>query len=212
MSYASRSGRARTSSRNPQAFAVCQRCSIWRNHADLSWQYQWAGAGLQNIRLLVCNECLDTPQDQLRSLVLPPDPLPILYALPEPFDADETGNVPVYGRPVGLEQPAIPPQFGTTHYGVQLPVLSVTSAGSNAITVTCSEPHGLSTDAQVSVEGLTSALAAGFFSIEVTTATAFTYTTFSTVPAGSMNTPTTRIVTVLVGLPRGVTTIPQIAP
>lgn len=70
-------GRARVSSRNPQAVAICDRCGAMFNHASLSWQFDWRGATMQNLRLLVCRRCLDTPQDQLRAYVVPADPVPI---------------------------------------------------------------------------------------------------------------------------------------
>jgi hypothetical protein len=85
MAYASKAGRARTSARNPQAHAICDRCGERLNHVDLSWQFDWAGAGLINKRLLVCNHCNDTPQQQLRSIVLPADPPVIMNARPEYF-------------------------------------------------------------------------------------------------------------------------------
>ena len=85
MSYASRSGRARTSSRNPQAHAICDRCGGRFNHVDLSWQFDWAGAGLINKRLLVCGPCSDKPQQQLRSIVLPADPTPVMNPRPQDF-------------------------------------------------------------------------------------------------------------------------------
>lgn len=78
MAYASRAGRARISARNPQAIGVCDRCGIWYNHVNLRWQYDWRGASLQNIRLLVCNSCYDEPQSQLRAIVVPADPVPIV--------------------------------------------------------------------------------------------------------------------------------------
>ena len=49
---------------------------------------QWSGSQLQNLRLLVCDTCLDVPQQQLRSIVLPPDPLPVFNPRPENFAAD----------------------------------------------------------------------------------------------------------------------------
>lgn len=85
MAYASRQGRARISSQNPQAAAVCDRCGHVYNHVDLSWQYDWAGASLINKRILVCDTCTDTPQQQLRTIVLPADPPPIMNARPEDF-------------------------------------------------------------------------------------------------------------------------------
>jgi hypothetical protein len=89
MAYASQSGRARTSSRNPQAFAVCQRCGIWYNRVNLQFQFSWRGAQLQNTYILVCKECLDIPTEQLRAIVLPADPVPIFYPSVEQFQADE---------------------------------------------------------------------------------------------------------------------------
>jgi hypothetical protein len=89
MAYASRSGRANTSLLKPRAFAVCDRCNRWWNHYKLRWQYDWRGTTLANIRLLVCPECYDKPQQQLRAIVLPPDPVPIKQPRPEPFSEDE---------------------------------------------------------------------------------------------------------------------------
>ena len=217
MSYASRSGRAKTSVSNPRAFAVCDRCGAWVNHDKLQWQTQWAGAALQNIRLLVCSECLDRPQEGLRAIVLPPDPVPIINARVEPFLADESGNVPPIGQPVGLEQAAIMPlglnSVGAViHLGVPISALSVVSSGTNVVTVTCSAAHGLSDNGQISVAGLTNPRACGFFSVVVTNPMIFTYETFSVIAAASLLTGTSRIVTALVGLPRGVTTIPQVGP
>lgn len=247
MSYASRSGRARTSPSNPQAFAVCDRCGIWVNFIDLQWQFDWRGAALQNLRILVCRDCLDVPQSQLRSIVLPADPVPIINARVEPFFADEmtymglsgstidpitgipipntTGmstvpGVPMtpepIGRPDGLTQNATSPLQTVNgvvkHFGVKLPVLSVISNGTDQIAVTCSAPHGLNTNDQISAEGLTNPLACGFYSVTVTTATAFTYQTYAeSVPANSLLEPTTIIWTVLVGLPPGYVQIPRVA-
>lgn len=71
-------GRARVSARNPQAFAICDRCGALYNHVRLQWQFQYGGAGLYNTMMLVCRHCLDVPQEQLRSIALPGDPVPIL--------------------------------------------------------------------------------------------------------------------------------------
>jgi hypothetical protein len=90
MGYASRAGRARTSSRNPQAHAICDRCGGRFNHVDLSFQYDWAGATLIKKSLLVCNTCMDSPQQQLRSIILPADPPSIQNARPENFVAAST--------------------------------------------------------------------------------------------------------------------------
>lgn len=90
MAYASQSGRARTSSKNPRAFGVCDRCGIWYNHVDLRWQMDWAGASLINKRILVCRSCEDVPQNQLRAIVIPADPVPIMNPRVESYIEAET--------------------------------------------------------------------------------------------------------------------------
>lgn len=90
MGYASKLGHARISSRRPQAAAVCDRCGAIYNHVDLQWQYDWGGATLINKRLLVCRSCLDEPQQQLRSIVIPADPQPIQNPRPQDFAGKAT--------------------------------------------------------------------------------------------------------------------------
>lgn len=241
MAYASQSGRARTSASNPQAHAICDRCGFRYNHVNLKWQFDWRGAALQNIKILVCETCYDKPQEQLRAIVVPADPTPIVNARVQDFATAETNyqtvttattidpttGIPIppstilnaqngasftttpYGAPIGLDQDAVMPLNGTTHYGTVLPVLSVSSTGSTTITVTCSAVHGLSTNDQVSIEGLLNAAANGMYSVTVTTATAFTYQTNTAIPSGTLFTSGSRIVTALVGLPYGYTQIPQ---
>lgn len=71
-------GRAKVSTRNPEAFAICDNCGFQYNHSELRWQFQWAGNKLLNLRQLVCRRCNDNPQNQLRAIVLPADPMPIM--------------------------------------------------------------------------------------------------------------------------------------
>jgi len=113
MGYASRSGRARTSSRNPQAFAVCDRCGMWYNHVNLRWQYDWRGASLQNLRFLVCNPCYDEPQAQLRAIVVPADPVPIANPRIQDFVAAETNYRVTQGQTTD-PQTGIPVPGGST--------------------------------------------------------------------------------------------------
>ena len=241
MAYASQSGRARTSPSNPQAFAVCDRCGMWYNRVNLRWQFDWRGATIQNTRVLVCDPCYDTPQAQLRAIVVPADPVPIIQPRIEPFAADETDyqtisaetvydpvtGIPIpskttllaedgeslttqpIGPPVGLGQNAVMPLYLGEPYGVQIPLLSVTSNGTDQIAVTCSEPHGLSTNDQISVEGLEDSRADGFYSVTVTTATAFTYQVNRAIPTAALLGSNTNMITVLVGLPYGYPEIPQ---
>lgn len=239
MAYASRAGRARTSSISPQAHGICDRCGFRYNFIDLKWQYDWRGATLQNLRILVCDTCYDTPQEQLRSIILPPDPVPIINARPENYQADETDyasltpsttdpitGLPIpnttdmatvtglnmthqpVGKPVGLPAAAQAPLVEAQAWNVLLPVLSISSLGTTVQQVTCSSPHGLQTNAQVNISGVTNKGAAGTYSITVTTATAFTYTTNSVIPAGSLLTGTTRVVTMDAGLPYNYSQVP----
>ena len=241
MGYASQAGRARTNPSNPQAHAICDRCGFRVNHVDLQWQYDWRGATMQNIRLLVCNTCYDTPQEQRRAIVVPADPEPIFQArvqdfaqsetnyqtITQPATIDPTTGIPVpinttlstqngqnlltqpIGIPADLDESAVMPLEGKTHYRVKLTPLSVSSIGTDQITVTFPSPHGLSTNNQIVVEGLSNVHATGAYSITVTTATAFTYQTNKAIPAGSLLTGSTLMVTADIGMPYGFDQLPQ---
>ena len=123
MGYASRSGRAKTDPKNPRAFGVCDRCSMWYNHANLSWQYDWAGASLINKKMLVCQTCYDEPQQQLRAIVVPADPMPVMNPRVEPYAWDETDRRQVSGADIVSPTTGIPVPRGDTR---------VTTAGSAA--------------------------------------------------------------------------------
>lgn len=77
MGWASKLGRARISSSNPRAAGQCDRCGFVYSYSDLRWQMDWRGTSLQNLRVLVCEKCYDTPQQQLRAIVVPADPVPL---------------------------------------------------------------------------------------------------------------------------------------
>ena len=114
MAYASISGRARTNPSNPQAHAICDRCGFRVNHVDLQWQYDWRGATMQNIRLLVCNTCYDTPQEQRRAIVVPADPEPIIQARVQDFAQSET-NYQTITQPATIDPTTgIPVPINTT--------------------------------------------------------------------------------------------------
>ena len=249
MAYASISGRARTSSRSPQAHAICDRCGFRYNFVDLHWQHDWRGSVIQNLRVLVCSKCIDTPQEQLRAIVLPADPVPIINArvqdftgaesdyraasLPTVIDAvtgipmpsttlrvtqDNNNRVvepygpPPWGSSVGLDINAIMPYDGAAQRatGISIPVLSVVSDGTTNVFVTCSRVHGLQNGAQIAIQGLNTPYACGFYSVNVTTATAFNYSCYGENTAGTLSTESTFILTAIVGIPRGFTTIPQV--
>jgi hypothetical protein len=80
---------------------------------DLSWQFDWAGAALVNKRLLVCDHCTDTPQQQLRSIVLPADPPVVMNARPEYFIQASTDYRTTQGNTINL-QTGIPVPNGDT--------------------------------------------------------------------------------------------------
>jgi len=113
MGYASISGRAVTNPSAPAAHAICDRCGFRYNHCDLQWQHDYRGRTLQNIRILVCETCLDDPQPQLKPRIISPDPLPIMNARVEQFcyssvDDRVTSN------------PALPPVDFATSAQIQL--------------------------------------------------------------------------------------------
>jgi len=72
--------------RRPEALAECDRCGFLYNHNKLSWQSDWDGMNLHENGLLVCDTCMDTPQENgQRTVILPPDPDPIKNARPRNY-------------------------------------------------------------------------------------------------------------------------------
>jgi hypothetical protein len=100
MGWASQSGRAVTNPEHPRAFAVCDNCRFWYNHHMLRWQREWAGTQIINKGFLVCQDCLDRPNPQLKARLMPPDPVPI--ANPRP----ETYRYPLNVKKLATEGPA----------------------------------------------------------------------------------------------------------
>ena len=131
-------GRASVSSRSPRSFAICDRCGFLMNHDRLQWQFDYAGAGLINKRILVCSPCLDTPQNQLRSIVLPADPVPILNPRVLDYVAAETDNI-------AINAPTVT-DFWT---GIPMPSTTnvVTQSGQNLTTQPIGQPTGLDQNA-----------------------------------------------------------------
>ena len=133
MAYASRSGFARTSARSPQAHAICDRCGFRYNHVDLRWQFDWAGAALINKRMLVCNRCEDVPQQQLRAIIVPADPVPIMNARVENFVDAETNNRVTSGQDTVDPVTGIPVPGGANR---------ITEDSNNRVTQQTGEPPG----------------------------------------------------------------------
>jgi hypothetical protein len=135
MGYASQAGRARTSATSPQAHAICDRCGFRYNHVDLRWQFDWAGASLINKRLLVCTPCNDTPQEQLRAIVIPADPVPIQNPRLQDFVVAESNTRATSGE-------------NTVDFFTGIPVVRganrITQSYNNRVTQTTGEPpYGL---------------------------------------------------------------------
>jgi hypothetical protein len=81
-------GRAQVSARAPRALGICDRCGFMYNLDQLQWQFDWLqGPRLFNLRIRVCRTCLDVPQESGRTIVLPPDPVPVAYPRPENYVA-----------------------------------------------------------------------------------------------------------------------------
>lgn len=74
---------------DPRAWSSCDRCGFVVSHYKLSWQHEWQGTRLTNLHILVCDSCLDLPNRQLGTVILPPDPMPIMNARPEQYALDE---------------------------------------------------------------------------------------------------------------------------
>lgn len=84
---------ARVDAQNPSAFAECDRCGFWWNAPRLAWQKEWAGTHIYSLGLLVCPRCDDVPNEQLRTIILPPDPPPVRNARVPDFNYEEAGPV-----------------------------------------------------------------------------------------------------------------------
>lgn len=81
-------GRATADRHSPRAWAICDSCGFLYNKRELQWQFDWAGNRLVNQNFLVCNRCYDIPQEQLRAIVLPADPVPVQNPRPERYTID----------------------------------------------------------------------------------------------------------------------------
>lgn len=241
MAYASQQGRARVNPSAPEAAGQCYRCGFTYTRRDLTFQRDWRGPAIQNTFILVCPECYDTPQEQLRSIILPADPVPIKFPsvpnwvaaetdyhsttapsitdpetgipIPQPtLLLDQDGNYMVeqpIGIPANLDQNAVMPLENGVAYRVTLRPTSITSVGTDVVTVTFPSAHGLATNDQIVVQGLSNRHACGAYSITVTTATAFTYQVNVVVASASLLTSSTLMVTASIGIPYGFDQIPQ---
>jgi len=85
--------RARVDTSSPRAWATSDRSGFVGNQENLRWQHQWAGTRLINTRVLVYEDEYDQPQEQLKTIILPPDPVGIRNARPEQYYVDEYAGI-----------------------------------------------------------------------------------------------------------------------
>jgi hypothetical protein len=69
---------------------------------------------MQNIRLLVCNTCYDAPQEQLRAIVVPADPVPIVNPRVQDFVNAEQNTRVTSGQNTTDPTTGIPVPGGAT--------------------------------------------------------------------------------------------------
>lgn len=89
MSIPNRHGRARVDPTAPSAFAICDDCGMEWLRSELYAERQWYGTRIQDTGFLVCSQCLDVPQEQLRTIILPPDPIPVSQPRPDFLTASD---------------------------------------------------------------------------------------------------------------------------
>jgi len=124
MSYADLSGYATTNPQSPRAHAICDSCGSRYNRVDLKPQYEWQGDSLADTGFRYCWRCLSKPQDQLRPVILPPDPIPVMNPRPEQAQAGlggisgELPYPPLNGNQNGFRQ-VIGPQGSTITVPIQ---------------------------------------------------------------------------------------------
>ncbi len=111
-------GRAAVDAQDPRAHGICDRCGSRYNLENLSWQYDWRGPRVQNLQRLVCRSCMDDMQQNgNRTIILPPDPVPVFNARPEMYVPDDN-PMSVNGAQPNAELWRYGTQIGTmTNFG-----------------------------------------------------------------------------------------------
>ena len=90
--------RAAVDPEHPQAWGTCDRSGFIGQHQNLVTDYMWAGTTLIPSRFLMHLEFADEPNEQFRTIKLPPDPEPIINARPERYIVEE-GVLPLVTEP-----------------------------------------------------------------------------------------------------------------
>lgn len=113
--------RARTNATAPEAWGTSDRNGMVNNQRDLMWQFDWRGTQLINKRILVSADEYDTPQRQLGTIILPPDPVSIPNARPEAYPIDELWERMMES---GKNQGGMPRYLETSTVGTSQPTKS----------------------------------------------------------------------------------------
>lgn len=85
---------APTSIRQPQPTGICRRCGFLYPLSQLLPQYEWRGPSLGLVITRICiRTCLDIPNEQLRTIVIGPDPVPPMDPSPTFYSQQNLGGV-----------------------------------------------------------------------------------------------------------------------
>ena len=187
-------GRAQVDATRPRAFGVCDRCGFLYNLKDLKWQFDYAGIGLLNYRILVCSPCYDKPQDQKRPVILPPDPLPVANARIEPYELDETNwRVTQDGSfrtdQAGDTRVTEPSQW-------QSFIVTASSGTGTVATLTFNNSYVITLGTEITITGMVPNIYNGSYAVTASSAGSVSYASVAT---GSLTTPGTIIVPGLSG-------------
>ena len=89
MAFGDIAGRASVNPSAPRAFGVCDSCGVWHQRNELTMQMDWFGPRLGPTGFYNCYRCLYVPNEQLKPIVLPADPVPVQNPRIEAFEDDE---------------------------------------------------------------------------------------------------------------------------
>ena len=81
------------------AWGICDRCGELWDHDKLRFQWDYGGAELINLGILVCPTCYDVPFLPRKTILLPPDPVPIENPRPPAWSEQEGSTDPVIPNP-----------------------------------------------------------------------------------------------------------------
>lgn len=95
-------GRAYVDPDAPDTIGICDRCANLWHLRDLQFQYEWQGPNYQNTFLRVCPDCMDIPNPNLRTIVLPPDPEPVYNVRVPNFELMERNEYVIRAAGLGV--------------------------------------------------------------------------------------------------------------